>query len=99
MLRHPAGLPVPLELAATAALAPRPRRAPPASGRPRSAVVLVVLVATRWPYGSLLPAWSALYLVAGTRRRAASPVAFAATLLAPLVGMPGCRPWRADLSW
>ena len=86
VLRHPAGLPVPLELAAIAvlSLAVAGRRLRPVAAL---AVVLVVMVATRWPYRGLLPAWSALYLVAGTRARATSLAALAATLLAPLVGV------------
>ena len=86
VLRHPAGQPVPLELAATAvlSLALAGRRLRPVAAL---AAVLVVMVATRWPYGGLLPAWSTLYLVAGTRRRAASLVALAATMFAPLVAI------------
>jgi signal transduction histidine kinase len=82
---HPTGRPVALELAAIAVLglACAMRRRSPVRVL---AVVLVVLVALRWPYPALVPAWSALYLVAGTRRRGISLAALAATIVASLYG-------------
>jgi signal transduction histidine kinase len=87
VVRHPAGRPVALELAAIAVLglAAGLRRLAPVGAL---AVVLVVLLALRWPYPGLVPAWSALYLVAATRRRATSLAALATTVLVPLVGVP-----------
>src|SRR4051794_8972974 len=78
---------MPLELAAIAvlALATALRRLRPLGAL---VVVLVVMVALRWPYQSLLPAWSALYLVAVDRRRRISLAALAAVLVAPLAGTP-----------
>jgi signal transduction histidine kinase len=82
LLRHPHGLPVALALAAVAVLgltiALRRRQPVLALG-----AVLVVLVVLDLPYHSLLPAWSALYLVAVTRRRRTALAALGATLIAP----------------
>jgi signal transduction histidine kinase len=81
VLRHPTGRSVVLELAAIGVLgvAYALRRLSPVGAL---AVALLVLVALRWPYPALLPAWSALYLVAVTRRRAVSLAALAGTVLA-----------------
>ncbi len=86
-LRHPAGVPVPLGLAAITvlclALAVR-RRLPVVT----LAVALVVLLALRWPYQSLLPAWFALYLVAVTCRRSVALTALGVTLVVPAAVVP-----------
>jgi signal transduction histidine kinase len=88
LLRHPHGMPVPLGLAAVAVLsltiALRRRQPVLALG-----VVLVVLVALDLPYQSLLPAWSALYLVAVTCRRRTALAALGAALIAPAVAVGG----------
>lgn len=87
VLRHPTGRPVALELAVIAVLglACALRRLSPVGAL---AVALVVLVAVRWPYPALLPAWSALYLVAVTGRRRTSLAALAGTVIASLYGAP-----------
>jgi signal transduction histidine kinase len=86
-VRHPAGVPVPVGLAAVAvlclAIALR-RRAPLVA----LGVALAVLVALRWPYQSLFPAWSALYLVTVAGRRSHASAALAAVLAAPLIAVP-----------
>jgi signal transduction histidine kinase len=80
--RHPHGTPPALGLAAVAVLSLglglRRRQPVLALG-----VVLVVLVALDLPYQSLLPAWSALYLVAVTCQRRTALAALAAALIAP----------------
>jgi signal transduction histidine kinase len=82
--RHPSGTPAALVLAAVAvlSLATGLRRRQPVLAL---AVVLVVLVTLDVPYQSLLPAWSALYLVAVTRRRRTALAALGAALIAPTV--------------
>jgi signal transduction histidine kinase len=87
VLRHPTGRPVALELAAIAVLAVvcAVRRLSPVGAL---TAALVVLVALRWPYPALLPVWSALYLVAATRRRLISLAALAGTVLASGYGAP-----------
>jgi signal transduction histidine kinase len=80
-------MPVPLGLAAitVVCLAIAVRRRHPVVGL---TVVLVVLVALRWPYQSLLPAWCALYIVAVTCQRRTALTALAATLIAPAAVVP-----------
>jgi signal transduction histidine kinase len=84
--RHPSGTPVALGLAemAVLSLALGLRRWQPVLAL---GVVLVVLVALDLPYQSLLPAWSALYLVAVTCRRPTALAALAAALVAPAVAV------------
>jgi signal transduction histidine kinase len=83
MLVHSRTMSVPLGLAAITVicLAIAMRRRHPVIGL---TVVLIVSVALRWPYQSLLPAWCALYLVAATGRRRTALTALAANLIAPL---------------
>ncbi|MEV5714707.1 sensor histidine kinase [Amycolatopsis mediterranei] len=84
LLRHPHATPVPLALAAVAVLgltiALRRRQPVVALG-----VALVVLVVFGLPYQGLLPAWSALYLVAVTYPPRIALAALGAALVAPTV--------------
>jgi signal transduction histidine kinase len=82
LVRHPSGTPMVLGLAAVTvlSLAMGLRRRQPVLAL---AVVLVVLVALDLPYQSLLPAWSALYLVAVTGRRRTALAALGAVIIAP----------------
>ncbi len=84
LLRHPHATPVPLALAAVAVLgltiALRRRQPVVALG-----VALVVPVVFGLPYQGLLPAWSALYLVAATYRPRIALAALGAALVAPAV--------------
>ena len=92
--RHPSGTPMALGLAAVAvlSLAMGLRRRQPVLAL---AVVLVVLVTLDVPYQSLLPAWSALYLVAVTGRRRTALAALGAVAHRAGAGGGGFRPRRA----